>query len=117
MSGRRLAAVGGDGSGAKRLPSQPADPRSNTGSAEGIDVTEVLLRVGISGPETAVGISAVWRKAGLALASPDEGSIPAAGAPTGEWGREWEDGECTRFRTAGRSSPLFGVALMASAGV
>ena len=118
MSGRRVApvAVGGDsdGSGAKRR-SQLADPRSSRESAEGLKMTEVLLRVAIGSSETAAGISSVWRGSELALASPDEGSYPSAGTPTDEWGRDEGDGECTRLRTAGRSSLFFGVAMTASA--
>lgn len=114
MSGRRVALIGGDGSGAKG-PSQLAGPRSSRGSAEGLNTKEVPLRVGIAGTETVVDISSVWRRSELALA--DEGSNPSAGTPTDERGRDEGDGECTRLRTAGRSSPCFGVAMMASAGV
>ena len=118
MSGRRVAPVGGDGDGrgAKR-PSQLAIPRSSRGSAEGLKMTGVLPRVATGGSETTVGISSVWWRPELALASPDEGLYPSAGTPTDEWGRDEGDGECTRLRTAGRSSEFFGVATTASADV
>jgi hypothetical protein len=116
VSGRRVVPVGGDGSdgrGAKR-PSQLAGPRSSRGSAEGLNTTGVPLRVGIDGTETALGISSVWRRSGLALA--DKGSSPSTGTATDEWGRDEGDGECSRLRTAGRSSLFFGAAMMASVG-
>ncbi len=80
-------------------------------------MTEVLLRVEIGGSGTAVGISSVWRGSELPLAGPDEGLSSSAGTPTDEWGRDEGDEECSRLRTAGRSSQSFGVAMTASADV
>ena len=113
---RRAANAGGDGRGPKR-PSQLAIPRSNRGSAEGLKMTEVLPKVEIGGSGTAVGISSVGRISELPLAGPDEGLSPSAGTPSDEWGRDEGDGECSRLRTAGRSSQFSGVAKTAPADV